>query len=120
MNSEIYGKPTNGDWGVVFVRDDMIPRHPTQLYEAIAYLLIFGILFYLYPKMKGKNGQIFGLFLVLLFLSRFFIEFFKENQVAFESEMTLNMGQWLSIPFIVVGFFIIFFLNKRKGHLQMF
>ncbi len=120
MNSEIYGKPTNGDWGVVFVRDDMIPRHPTQLYEAIAYLLIFGILFYLYPKMKGKNGQIFGLFLVLLFLSRFFIEFFKENQVAFESEMTLNMGQWLSIPFIVVGFFIIFFLNKRKGNLQMF
>lgn len=120
MNSEIYGKPTNGNWGVIFVRDDMIPRHPTQLYEALAYLSIFGILYLLYPKMKHRNGQIFGLFLILLFLSRFFIEFFKENQVAFENEMKLNMGQWLSIPFIFFGIVIIFFLNKRKSHLHIF
>ena len=120
MNSEIYGKPTNGNWGVIFVRDDMIPRHPTQLYEALAYLSIFGILYLLYPKMKHRNGQIFGLFLILLFLSRFFIEFFKENQVAFENEMNLNMGQWLSIPFIFFGIVIIFFLNKRKSHLHIF
>ena len=114
MNSEIYGKPTDGNLGVVFVRDDMIPRHPTQLYEAFAYLIIFGILYSIYNKAKFNNGQIFGLFLILLFLSRFFIEFFKENQVAFESEMTLNMGQWLSIPFIAAGIIIIF-LNKRKN-----
>ena len=120
MNSEIYGKPTNGNWGVIFVRDDMIPRHPTQLYEALAYLSIFGILYLLYPKMKHRNGQIFGLFLILLFLSRFFIEFFKENQVAFENEMNLNMGQRLSIPFIFFGIVIIFFLNKRKSHLHIF
>ncbi|UAB82763.1 prolipoprotein diacylglyceryl transferase [Zunongwangia sp. SCSIO 43204] len=113
MNSEIYGKPTNGNWGVVFVQDDMIPRHPTQLYEAFSYLLIFVILYSIYNRLKLRNGQIFGLFLILLFLARFLIEFFKENQVAFENNMTLNMGQWLSIPFILVGFII--FLVKKKG-----
>ncbi|MCL6219970.1 prolipoprotein diacylglyceryl transferase [Zunongwangia pacifica] len=120
MNSEIYGKPTNGNWGVVFVRDDMIPRHPTQLYEAFAYLLIFVVLYVIYTKMKVRNGQIFGLFLILLFLSRFFIEFFKENQVAFESNMALNMGQWLSIPFIIAGSLIIFLSKRKHTNLQIF
>lgn len=116
MNSEIYGKPTNGNWGVVFQRDDLIPRHPTQLYEAISYLLIFAILMYTYKKSKNKkfNGILFGVFLILLFLARFIIEFFKENQVAFENQMTLNMGQWLSLPFIIAGILLIT-LQRKPG-----
>ncbi len=110
MNSEIYGKPTNGNWGVIFQRDNLIPRHPTQLYEAFAYLLIFGILMFTYKKVatEKSNGLIFGLLLVLVFLARFIIEFFKENQVDFESGMIINMGQILSIPFIIVGLILIF------------
>ncbi len=116
MNSEIYGKPTNGNWGIVFKRDDLIPRHPTQLYEAFSYLLIFGILMLIYNKrIKEKsNGLILGVFLVLLFLARFIIEFFKENQVGFENGMTINMGQILSIPFIIVGLILIFINTKPR------
>lgn len=119
MNSEIYGKPTNGNWGVVFVNDDLIPRHPTQLYEAFSYLLIFIFLYVIYKskKIKKYNGDIFGIFLILLFLARFLIEFFKENQVAFENQMTLNMGQILSIPFILIGMLIIIW-NRRKFNTQ--
>lgn len=115
MNSEIYGKPTNGNWGVVFERDDLIPRHPTQLYEAFAYLLIFGILFYMYKSEKIRNAQglIFGTFLTLLFTARFIIEFFKENQEAFENNMLINMGQILSIPFILIGLGLIFWKSKK-------
>lgn len=114
MNSEIYGKPTNGNWGVVFQRDDLIPRHPTQLYEAFSYLLIFGILMYVYrnKNIKKTNGLIFGLCLVLVFLARFIIEFFKENQVGFEDSMTINMGQILSIPFIIIGLILMFIRKK--------
>lgn len=105
MNSEIYGKPTNGNWGVVFEPDDLIPRHPTQLYEAFSYLLIFGILFWMYQseKIKQAKGLLFGTFMTLLFLARFLIEFFKENQESFENNMLINMGQILSIPFILIG-----------------
>jgi prolipoprotein diacylglyceryl transferase len=115
MNSEIYGKPTNGNWGVVFQKDDLIPRHPTQLYEAFAYLLIFGILFYMYKSEKIRNAQglIFGTFLTLLFTARFIIEFFKENQEAFENNMLINMGQILSIPFILIGLGLIFWKTKK-------
>ena len=110
MNSEIYGKPTDGSWGFVFERDDMIPRHPTQLYEAGAYLLIFGVLTYLYniKKERTRHGLLVGTLFVLLFAARFVIEFFKENQVDFENSMTLNMGQWLSLPFILFGLLLIF------------
>lgn len=109
MNSEIYGKPTNGNWGIVFQRDDLVPRHPTQIYEAFSYLLIFGILMLIYKKKKEKsNGLIIGVALVLIFLARFIIEFFKENQVGFEDGMTINMGQILSIPFIIIGLVLIF------------
>lgn len=116
MNSEIYGKPTNGNWGVIFQKDDLIPRHPTQLYEASAYFLIFGILLFLYKSKKiiKPNGLIFGVFLTLLFTARFMIEFFKENQVNFENEMTINMGQVLSIPFIVTGLIIIYIKRKQN------
>ncbi|MFC4480263.1 prolipoprotein diacylglyceryl transferase [Flavobacterium chungangensis] len=115
MNSEIYGKPTSGNWGVVFERDDLIPRHPTQLYEAFAYLLIFGILFYMYKSEKIRNAQglIFGTFLTLLFTARFIIEFFKENQEAFENNMLINMGQILSVPFILIGLGLIFWKTKK-------
>ncbi len=109
MNSEIYGKPTNGNWGIIFQRDDVIPRHPTQLYEAFAYLLIFGVLMFIYKKIakEKSNGLIFGFLLVLVFLARFIIEFFKENQVGFEDEMIINMGQTLSVPFIAIGLILI-------------
>jgi len=116
MNSEIYGKPTNGNWGVVFQRDDLIPRHPTQLYEAFSYLLIFGILFWMYKseRIKQANGLIFGSFLTLLFLARFLIEFFKENQESFENNMLINMGQILSIPFILIGLTLIFWKSRKQ------
>ena len=117
MNSEIYGKATNGNWGVVFQRDDMIPRHPTQLYEAFAYLLIFGILFKMYKSetIRNANGLIFGTFLTLLFLARFIIEFFKENQESFENDMLFNMGQLLSIPFIIIGIILIVLKSRKKS-----
>lgn len=115
MNSEIYGKPTNGNWGFVFERDDLIPRHPTQLYEAFSYLLVFGLLMFIYKKMaiENSNGLILGVFFVLFFSARFIIEFFKENQVGFEDSMTLNMGQILSIPFIILGFAIIYWKKSQ-------
>lgn len=117
MNSEIYGKPTNGNWGVVFQRDDLIPRHPTQLYEAISYILIFMFLITIYYRAKSKEfkGSLFGIFLILLFLARFIIEFFKENQVNFEDELTLNMGQLLSIPFILAGIIILILQRKPSA-----
>ncbi|MBC9798174.1 prolipoprotein diacylglyceryl transferase [Sinomicrobium weinanense] len=116
MNSEIYGKPTDGNWGVVFVRDDLIPRHPTQLYEALSYLLIFFILKALYRNTEKQEGYLFGLFLILLFSARFTIEFFKENQVQFENQIPLNMGQILSIPFILIGMALVFRpLSSARG-----
>ncbi len=113
MNSEIYGKPTNGQWGVVFVQDDLIARHPTQLYEAFSYLLISVILWFLYPRRDKKvKGVLFGYFLILMFTARFIIEFYKENQELFENNMLLNLGQLLSIPFILVGFLLVFLKSK--------
>ncbi|PAM95882.1 prolipoprotein diacylglyceryl transferase [Flavobacterium sp. IR1] len=114
MNSEIYGKPTNGNWGVVFQRDDLIPRHPTQLYEAFAYLLILVVVLQMYKteRFRNVNGLIFGTFITLVFLARFIIEFFKENQEAFENNMLINMGQILSIPFILIGLALIIWKSK--------
>ena len=117
MNSEIIGNPTSVPWAFVFVRVDNVPRHPAQLYEAIAYLLIFGLLFYLYKtkRQKLQRGFFFGLTITLIFLARFFIEFVKETEVSFEQQMQLDMGQILSIPFIIVGIgFIIYGLRKTK------
>jgi len=104
MNSEIIGKATNGNYGIVFKRVDNVLRHPSQLYEAIAYLIIFGIIFLAYRNQERRqDGFIFGLFFTLLFLARFLIEFTKTDQVAFEAGMALNMGQLLSIPFMLLG-----------------
>jgi len=117
MNSEIIGIQTTKPWAVIFERVDNVPRHPAQLYEAIAYFIIFGIMMILYKKMRDrlKNGFFFGLAAVLFVTARFLIEFIKEDQVGFEDGMTLNMGQLLSIPFIVTGIgFIIYGLLKTS------
>lgn len=115
MNSEIVGQPTQSDWGIVFQRVDMLPRHPSQLYEAICYLIIFGILLWYYHKNFGSlvNGKIFGLFLILVFSARFFIEFGKEVQEEFEEAMALDMGQLLSLPFIALGVWLFFFRKPK-------
>lgn len=128
MNSEIYGNPTDLPWGFVFLlRGETLPKHPTQLYEALAYLVTFAVLMLLYFKAlpKLKKGTLFGLFLIGIFGARFFIEFVKEPQVAFEQGMTLNMGQWLSIPFVIAGVAIMYWgiykkipaaiVQKKKG-----
>lgn len=117
MNSEIIGMPTTKPWGVIFERVDKLPRHPSQLYEAISYFIILAIMIILYLKMrdKFKNGILFGLATVLFFIARFLIEFLKEDQVGFEEGMTFNMGQLLSLPYIAVGLvFIIYGLWKTK------
>tara|TARA_R110000850_G_scaffold241496_1_gene366129 strand:- start:57768 stop:58517 length:750 start_codon:yes stop_codon:yes gene_type:complete len=116
FNSEIVGQPTNSDFGVIFTQlGEDFPRHPTQLYEAGFYLLIFIFLWYLYWKTnkREKLGYIFGAFLVLLWTVRFFVEFLKENQVEFEDTMALNMGQWLSIPFILLGLYFMFRPSRK-------
>ncbi len=109
MNSEIYGVQTTLPWGFVFERNgETVAKHPTQLYEAFSYILTFIVLTYMYWKTRAKNkeGLIFGLFFMFIFGARFFIEFIKEDQEAFEAGMTLNMGQWLSIPFVLGGLFL--------------
>ncbi|MEP2279837.1 prolipoprotein diacylglyceryl transferase [Maribacter sp.] len=117
MNSEVYGKPTNGKWGVIFERDDLIPRHPTQLYEAASYLFIFCVLLFIYnsKKIKRQNGLMVGVLFILMFTARFMIEFVKENQVEFEDSLTLNMGQILSIPLILLGISITIYSKKSKN-----
>jgi prolipoprotein diacylglyceryltransferase len=117
MNSEIIGMQTIKPWGVIFQRVDNLPRHPAQLYEAISYFIIFAFMMILYIKMRDrlKNGFLFGLGSVLFFLTRFVIEFVKEDQVGFEKGMTFNMGQLLSLPYIALGIgFIIYGLWKTK------
>lgn len=107
MNSEIYGEATTLPWGFIFVREgETMPMHPTQIYEALGYLVIFFLLAHLYWRTKlaqEKRGVIFGLFLVLLFTVRFAIESIKLPQEAWEQGMVLNMGQLLSLPFIAAG-----------------
>lgn len=105
MNSEIIGKTADVPWAFVFERVDLQPRHPGQLYEAIAYALFFFIGWYFYRKQPQRvgTGFFFGLCLTLIFTFRFFIEYTKDIQVDFEQGMILNMGQLLSIPFIIIG-----------------
>jgi prolipoprotein diacylglyceryl transferase len=118
MNSEIYGTETSLPWGFIFTREnEIVAKHPTQIYEGFSYLAIFFLLYFIYRK-KGKNlkpGYIFGLFLILLFSVRFIIEFIKEPQVGFEANMALNMGQILSIPFILAGFYIMIRAIKQPN-----
>ena len=110
MNSEIIGRPTDMPWAFIFERVDSLPRHPGQLYEAICYAIFFGIHWFFYRRYPQKvgSGFFFGLCLFLIFTSRIFIEYTKENQEAFEEGMLLNMGQLLSIPFVVLGLYCMF------------
>jgi len=128
VNSEVYGHPTTLPWGFRFVRDphwymplarggsDALPCHPTQLYEAFFYILTSIICVWMYWKRKDYKyqGLIFGVFLLGIFLSRFFIEFFKNDQKDFEEGMLLNMGQLLSIPFILAGVWFTYKGLKEK------
>ncbi len=120
MNSEIIGKPTDMPWAFVFEQVDMLPRHPAQLYEAIAYFIFFLGMIYLYKKsdhgQKLHRGFFFGLCLTEIFVFRFFVEFLKENQVDFENTMTLNMGQWLSVPFVIIGIYFMLFYGKKTSY----
>jgi phosphatidylglycerol---prolipoprotein diacylglyceryl transferase len=120
MNSEIYGIETSLPWGFVFLRNnEVVPKHPTQIYEALAYLAIFVLLYKIYWKKKGEHieGSLIGLAIMLIFIARFFIEFLKEDQVPFEATMTLNMGQSLSIPFVLLGtaIFVISLIIKKRA-----
>lgn len=108
MNSEIYGYATNLPWAFIFVADDNIPRHPTQIYEALCYVATFFFLLWLYRRYAGQPmGRLFGWFLICIFTARFIIEFLKEPQVMFEQTMLLNMGQLLSIPFVAIGIWLV-------------
>ncbi|HEY4788544.1 MAG TPA: prolipoprotein diacylglyceryl transferase [Bacteroidales bacterium] len=118
MNSEIYGTKTSLPWGFIFERvGETVPKHPTQIYEALSYLLIFTLLYKIYYKYQGKpkEGLLFSLFLILIFTMRFLIEFIKNPQVEFEKGMSLDMGQWLSIPFVVIGIILIFYIYRKPN-----
>ena len=106
LNSEIVGNPTNGSWGVVFEAVDAVPRHPVQLYEATAYLVIFLVLLSV-SRRYGRHtphGLLTGIFFASVFLARFVLEYFKTAQAAYETGFSsVSVGQWLSVPFFVVG-----------------
>ena len=117
FNSEIVGNYTENNFGVVFVnRGEILPRHPAQLYEAIAYILLFFFLRYLYQKgIKRQDGFILGVFMAVLFSIRFLVEFVKESQGGFETALpALSTGQWLSIPLIIAGLILMFATKKIK------
>ncbi|MDP3556752.1 MAG: prolipoprotein diacylglyceryl transferase [Bacteroidota bacterium] len=129
INSEIVGKVTNVPWAFIFSNNDddkynlvkynipVPPRHPAQLYEAIFCFFLFILMYWLWKNKRDKVGPgfMFGVMCVLLFIERFLVEFLKENQAEFEGSMALNMGQWLSIPFILIGAFMIWRANKIKA-----
>ena len=120
MNSEIIGEPTNVSWAFVFHQVDELPRHPTQLYEAIFYFFLFILFYWLWKNKRNDFGKgfMFGLFCVLMFGFRFGMEFMKENQEAFEASLPINMGQILSIPFILVGLYMMYRSKQESKHIN--
>lgn len=122
INQEIIGLPSKLPWAFIFSKIDNTPRHPSQLYEALSYLSIAIFLYIIYRKKQSFVSQGFftGVFFTLAFLFRFLLEFFKENQVNFENNMTLNMGQLLSIPFFIFGVILLFYSlkNEKSGGLK--
>ena len=117
FNSEILGKYTGTEWGVIFEnRGETLPRHPAQLYESLGYIILFIILYKLYhTSVRVKEGALFGYFLIGLFSIRFIVEFVKESQGGIEIFLPgLSTGQWLSIPFIIIGI-IFLFIKKKKS-----
>ena len=117
FNSEIVGRPTDVPWAFVFERVDQLPRHPAQLYESIGCAVLLAILLKLHsrPALRQRPGFLFGVMMSALFAFRFFVEFFKEHQVAFESQLPIDMGQLLSIPFVAVGIYFWVTSRKRKA-----
>ena len=123
MNSEIIGKPTDLPWAFIFERVDMVPRHPGQIYEAIAYAVLFIIMWWLYRKSRQSGASVpsvgtgffFGFCLTYIFTFRFLIEFTKDIQEDFEASMLLNMGQLLSIPFVLLGIWCMVKAYKRRA-----
>ena len=115
MNSEIIGKASDVSWAFIFEKVDMLPRHPSQLYEAIAYALLFVIMWVLHKKWPQKigTGWYFGFCLTYIFTFRFLIEYTKELQEAFEASLPIDMGQILSIPFIIIG---VYCMIRAKKH----
>ncbi len=116
MNSEIYGTPTSMPWGFIFVRNgETIAMHPTQIYEMLYCLVTFAVLIYIYLKtnLYQRQGFAFGTALVIIFLSRFLLEFLKNDQVDFEATMLFNMGQLLSLPFILLGLYLMVSSKRR-------
>ncbi|MCL2040370.1 MAG: prolipoprotein diacylglyceryl transferase [Bacteroidetes bacterium] len=116
FNSEILGKPTDLPWAIIFSSVDYLPRHPSMLYEGLAYFGIFIFLYrkYLKEKFSPKPGMLFGLFLFLVFSARFVLEFTKEIQSSFEANLPIDMGQILSMPFAIAGIIIIYLAKKGK------
>ncbi len=117
FNSEIIGIKTSVPWAIIFERVDSVARHPAQVYEATSYLFIFIVLLTLYKKsnIKQKSGMLFGILLSFVFIARFLIEFVKSKQEAYNSELWLNTGQLLSIPFILVGLLLIIFSIRKES-----
>lgn len=116
FNSEIVGLPASVPWAVIFERIDAVPRHPAQLYEALAYLGVWGVLIFVYTRQRTGtgNGLTAGLFMVLVFLSRILVEYVKTPQEAYLHNFPLNTGQMLSIPFLLAGgVLLIRFLRKN-------
>lgn len=117
FNSEIYGVETTLPWGFIFERNgETVAKHPTQLYESLSYLIIFLICMAVYRKREGHlhNGRLFGWWLIALFGMRIIIEFVKEEQVAFEKGMMFDMGQWLSVPFVIFGILLVILSHQGK------
>lgn len=137
INSEIVGSPTLMPWGFIFTgvsvtaeefkslqpeflalfsKYNNIPRHPAQIYEALACLFVFVLLFWLYKKKNASEKPFFltGLFMILIFGFRFIIEFFKDVQVDFERNMSVVMGQWLSIPLVLAGLYLLYYSLRKK------
>lgn len=129
MNSEIIGRPADVPWAFKFVRNaerfngvpaNLDPRHPTQLYESFFCIFLFILLYRLWKQGKGQiRGFLFGLFVTLLFTFRFVVEFFKENQEDFENNLPLNMGQWLSIPLVLIGIGVLVYALKQPRQPKM-
>lgn len=117
MNSEIVGVPTIVPWAVIFERVDDLPRHPVQLYEAAAYLMIFAVLYSAWraPGVRSRQGLLAGNFLVLVFAARLVLEFFKTPQAAYEAGFFLTVGQWLSIPCILAGLWLVARAGRGVG-----
>lgn len=117
FNSEILGTPATVPWAFVFERVDAVPRHPAQLYESVAYLIIFLVLLRIYWRLRERTprGLLVGLFLVSVFSFRFLIEFVKESQASYEGHFIIKVGQWLSVPFILVGAGLLWRVWRKRG-----